>query len=69
MDVSQADNSVKNLQNLLICNLKPDPHNIYANGQISSILDWMKIHWYLLKLSSRKEIMNVSWADYSVNND
>ena len=48
----QASNSVKNWQNLLISNPKPELHNINAHTKFG------EIHWYLLKLSSGNENMD-----------
>ena len=63
MDVWQADNSVKNWRNrgpLAILN-KICTISIH-------IISLMKIHWHLLKLSSRNKNMDVWCADNSVKN-
>ena len=61
MGLSRADNSIKIWRNLPISNPKPDLHKISMH-----IRSLVKIHWSLLKLSSRNKNMGVSRAVNSV---
>ena len=62
MDLSQADNSVKNQQNLPISNPKSDLHNINAHTKSG------ENPLTFTQVSIKKEDTDVLWADNSVKN-
>ena len=61
-DMSGADNTVENWQNLPISNPKLGIYNINAHTKFG------EIHWHLLKLSSGNENCDIFRADISIKN-